>query len=176
MTPERLARLDREEFLSRLGPVFENAPWVAEVAWEARPFADLAALHRAMLVAVRARPEAEIVRFLQGHPDLAGKAARAGEMTAHSVAEQAGAGLDRMSDEEFDRFGRLNAAYRARFGFPFVVCVANHDKASILAAFERRLANDRAAELQAALAEVAEIARHRLAALDDRAATAPGRS
>jgi 2-oxo-4-hydroxy-4-carboxy-5-ureidoimidazoline decarboxylase len=107
-------------------------------------------------------PVATQLAFVRGHPELGGKLARAGAMTAASRSEQGGVGLDRLDDEEFARFARLNAAYRERFGFPFIICVRRHTRASILAEFERRLGNDPAAELATALAEIGHITRLRL--------------
>ena len=157
--------MDRAAFVAALGAVFEHSPWIAEEAWPARPFAEIAALHAAMAAVVdRAGPDAQIA-LIRAHPDLAGRAARAGTLGAHSTAEQASAGLDRLSDAEFQRFHRLNDAYRARFGFPFIVAVRDHTKASILEAFERRLAHDAADERREALANIKRIAALRLAAL-----------
>ena len=160
-----LNALPADAFAAALAPVFENAPWVAGAAAAGRPYGDAGALLAAMVAAIRALPEDRLAGFLAGHPDLAGKAARAGAMTAESDGEQASAGLDRLDEAEYARFHALNDAYRARFGFPFIVCVRNHDKESILAAFETRLRHDRSEERRAAVDEVAEIARHRLAAL-----------
>lgn len=162
---DRLNALDRAAFLALAGPVFEHSPWIAERAWAARPFDGIDGLHRAMMQVVESASADERLALLRAHPDLAGKAARAGTMTADSVQEQAGAGLDRMSDDEYARFDRLNAAYRARFGFPFIVAVRYHTRASILAAYEARLGNDRDTEIAAALAEVGRITRLRLDAL-----------
>lgn len=149
--------------MAAVGDVFEHAPWVAERAWAARPFASVAALHDAMLQAVRAAPRAQQLAFLRGHPELAGKVARAGAMTADSKSEQGGLGLDRLSDTDFARFERANAAYAAKFGFPFIVCVRLHKSAeSILAAFERRVDNDVETEFATALTEVGHITRLRL--------------
>ena len=158
-------RLDREAFRRALGGVFEHAPWIVERAWLARPFASVAALHRAMCDVVRQATFDERRTLIAGHPDLAGKAARAGTMTASSVAEQAAAALDRLSDEEFDRFDRLNRAYRERFAFPFVIAVRQHDKTSILAAFERRLGHTVDEEIAEALGQIFEITRLRLEGL-----------
>jgi 2-oxo-4-hydroxy-4-carboxy-5-ureidoimidazoline decarboxylase len=160
-----LDALDRTAFLALVGPVFEHSPWVAERAWAARPFHGVEGLHRAMMQVVADASLDEQLALLRAHPDLAGKAARAGTMTADSTREQAGAGLDRMSDAEYARFDRLNGAYRDKFGFPFIIAVRRHTKASILAAYERRLANDRDSEIKAALAEVGFITRLRLDAL-----------
>ena len=154
---------DRADFVAALGAVFEHSPWVAEAVADARPFADRDALHRAMVAAVAAAGEPAQRALIRAHPDLAGKAALAGTLGAHSAREQAGAGLDRLTDEEFARFHRLNEAYRARFGFPFVVAVRDHTKASILESFERRLGNDETAEVAEALRNIARIAGFRLA-------------
>ncbi len=152
----------RRAFVAALGDIYEHAPWVAEAVHGQRPFASLAALHEAMTAAVREASAEERVALLKGHPDLAGKAARAGTMTADSKAEQASAGLDRLSEAEFAAFHRLNDAYRKKFGIPFIVCVRRHSKDSILRQFERRLQNDVAAETKAALTEVFRIGALRL--------------
>jgi len=165
LTLAALNRLEQADFTRALGAVFERSPWVAERAWPARPFTSVDDLHRAMADAVRLAPRDRQVALLCAHPDLAGTAARAGAMTAASVAEQSSAGLDRLTDDEFERFGRLNAAYRDRFGFPFIIAARRHDKASILAAFERRLGHTADEEVSAALAQVLDIARLRLDAL-----------
>jgi 2-oxo-4-hydroxy-4-carboxy-5-ureidoimidazoline decarboxylase len=163
ITLAQLNAADRAAFVAAVGDIFEHGPWVAESAHAARPFATVAALHDAMMQAVRAAPRAEQLAFLRGHPELAGKVARAGAMTADSKAEQGGLGLDRLSDEDFARFERLNAAYAKKFGFPFIVAVRRHKSAgSILAAFEQRLGNDTETEFAAALAEIGFITRLRL--------------
>lgn len=162
LTLQALNHMDRDAFTRAVGGIFEHSPWVAERAWPARPFANAAALHDAMVAVVQSASADEQIELLRAHPDLAGKAARAGTMTASSVAEQASAGLDRLSADEYDRFTRLNAAYREKFRFPFIIAVRRHDKTSILAAFESRLRHARDAELSAALAEVFDIARMRL--------------
>ena len=151
-----------EAFVRTFGGVFENSPWVAERAASARPFASAAALHAAMMEVVRQASPAEIRRFLNAHPELAGPEARARSMTAHSAAEQGSAGLDRMTEADVERFARLNAAYRDKFGFPFIIAVRGRTKDAIVAAFEQRLANPEAKEWEAALAEVAAITRMRL--------------
>jgi 2-oxo-4-hydroxy-4-carboxy-5-ureidoimidazoline decarboxylase len=157
-----LNAMDRSAFRAALGSIFEGSPWVAERAWDARPFADIVELHAAMCATVRQAAEAERLALLLAHPDLAARAARARTMSTTSVTEQASAGLDRLTDEEFARFGRLNAAYRERFGFPFIIAVRQHDKASILAAYQRRLPNTRETEIATALDEVFAITRMRL--------------
>jgi len=163
ITLDQLNASDPRAFVAAVGDVFEHAPWVAERAHAARPFASVAMLHAAMMQAVRAAPRAQQLAFLRGHPELAGKVARAGAMTADSKAEQGGLGLDRLSDTDFARFERANAAYAKKFGFPFIVCVRLHKSAeSILAAFEQRVANDPEAEFAAALTEIGHITRLRL--------------
>lgn len=153
---------DRATFVAAVGFAFEDSPWIAEAAWERRPFASLAELHAAMTGVVERAPEERRVALIAAHPDLAGRVAREGRLTAASRGEQAAAGLDRLTSEELARFDAANAAYRARFGFPFVICAREHDKGSILAALERRAGNDRATEVDTALAEIAKIARLRL--------------
>lgn len=159
-----LNRLNTADFVAAIGDVFELAPWVAEAASARRPFATAIDLHAAMIGAVRAVPRDQQLAFLRQHPDMAGKAARAGAITEDSKHEQASAGLDALPEEEFARFHRLNDAYKTKFGFPFIVCVRRHTRDSILAQFERRLPNDVDAEFATALQEVFYITRLRLAA------------
>jgi len=166
-TLDELNTCDRAAFVDAVGDIFEHAPWVAERAFAARPFPSVAALHDAMMAAVRAATRSEQLAFLRGHPELGGKVARAGAMTADSVAEQGGLGLNRLSDDEFARFERLNAAYGRKFGFPFIICVRRHTRDSILAAFERRGGNDVDSEFAAAIAEIGYITRLRLCAKVD---------
>ena len=161
----RIAELNaatREVFTAALGPVFEHSPWIARDAWDARPFASAGDLFEAMAAAISAAEDDAKLALIRAHPDLAGKAARAGALTDHSTREQQGAGLDRLSDEEFERFHRLNSAYRARFGFPFIVAVRGLSEDGILEAFERRLGNDEAAEMDEALRNIGLIGRFRL--------------
>jgi 2-oxo-4-hydroxy-4-carboxy-5-ureidoimidazoline decarboxylase len=159
-----LNRMDLAAFAAAVGETFELAPWVAETAAAGRPFATVTALHEAMFAAVREAPRDTQLAFLRNHPDLAGKAAMAGEVTADSRSEQASAGLDSLSREEFTRFHSLNDAYKAKFSFPFMICVRRHTRDSILAQFERRLPRDAEAEFAQALQEVFYITRLRLAA------------
>lgn len=142
--------------------LFEHSPWI-EARAGARPssgdrWTDLMAVVR------DATPE-ERLALIRAHPELAGKAAIDRTLTEASAAEQASAGLDRLTPEEFARFHDLNAAYRARFGFPFIICVRKTDKAGILAAMERRLRHDRDAEIATAIDEIGEIVRLRLEAV-----------
>jgi 2-oxo-4-hydroxy-4-carboxy-5-ureidoimidazoline decarboxylase len=167
LTLDQLNASDAASFVAAVGDIFEHGPWVAEAAFAMRPFGTVAALHEAMMQAVRAAPRAELIAFLRGHPELGGRVARAGAMTADSRSEQGGLGLDRLSEEEFARFERLNAAYALKFGFPFIIGVRRHTRDSILAQFERRTGNDVETELAAALTEIGHITRLRLAAKVD---------
>jgi OHCU decarboxylase len=155
---DELNGLDRPAFLAAVGWVFEHSPWVAERAWENRPFAMLAALHGAMVDAVAAASPAEQLALIRAHPDLGARA----RMSAASEGEQASAGLDRLTPAEFDRLSRLNADYREKFGFPFIYAVKGASKHDILAALESRLASAPEAERAAALGQVYRIAQFRL--------------
>ncbi|MEE4346903.1 MAG: allantoinase PuuE [Paracoccaceae bacterium] len=160
--PSQMARAD---FVARFGGVFEHSPWIAERAWELElgPAHDTpAGLHNALARMFRSATEAERLGVLTAHPDLAGKLAAAKRLTAESTAEQASAGLDALTDAERARFTELNTDYVARHGFPFIIAVRDNTKASILAAFETRLNNDRATEFETACAQVERIARIRL--------------
>ena len=154
--------LDRDTFVARFGGVYEDSPWVAEAAWERGPFHDVEALHAAMAEAVDRAPASRRIELIRAHPDLGERTAA---QSAASSGEQSAAGLDGLSTGARERLLALNAAYRARFGFPFVVCAREHTAASIIAAAERRLVNDAATEERTALGEVAKIARLRLADL-----------
>jgi 2-oxo-4-hydroxy-4-carboxy-5-ureidoimidazoline decarboxylase len=162
---ETVNALDRAAFVDRFGAVFEHSPWVAEAAWAARPFTDLDALHGALVAAMRAAPRERRLALIRAHPDLAGRAAVAGELTAASQREQAGAGLDQLTPDEHATLTAANARYAERFGFPFVICVRGHTKATILAALAERAERAPEAEFETALDEIAAIARVRLEAL-----------
>jgi 2-oxo-4-hydroxy-4-carboxy-5-ureidoimidazoline decarboxylase len=153
---------DTAGFVAVLGDIYEAAPWVAQAALDRRPFLTMQALHEAMIAAVRAAPAEQQLVLITGHPDVAGKAAREGSMSAHSTAEQASAGLDRISQEEFDDFQRLNAAYRKKFAMPFILCIRRHSKDSLLRQFGRRLQSGLEEEKQTALTEIFRIAALRL--------------
>src|SRR6478736_7893513 len=127
-----LNRMGSAEFAASIGDTFELAPWVAEAAAARRPFDKVTALHEAMMGALRAAPRERQLEFLRGHPDLAGKSARAGAMTGESRSEQASVGLDSLDEADFARFHRLNDAYRTTFDFPFIVCVRRHTRDSLL--------------------------------------------
>lgn len=149
-------------FVAALGGVFEHSPWIAERALARRPFASVAELHAAMVDTVKRASRTEQLALLNAHPELAGKEAQSGTLTASSTTEQASAGLNALSRDEMTRIARLNAAYRAKFGFPFMIAVRMHTKDSILAEFERRLGNDAEQELAACLEQVFIITRLRL--------------
>jgi OHCU decarboxylase len=155
---EHLNAAGEDAFVAAIGFAFEDSPWIARAAAAQRPFADARALHAAMVAIVRAAPNDAQVALIAAHPDLAGRVAREGRLTAASTAEQAGAGLDALGPEEIARFDAANGAYRERFGFPFVICARENTKATILAALDRRVKNDRATEIATALAEIAKIA------------------
>ncbi|WP_448191079.1 2-oxo-4-hydroxy-4-carboxy-5-ureidoimidazoline decarboxylase [Azospirillum sp. sgz301742] len=159
----RPSDMDRAAFLARFGPVFEHSAWIAEGAWEAGLRPDTAeGLHAAMVAVLRAAPREQRLALLNAHPDLAGKLAVRGELTAESASEQAGAGLDRCTPAEFQRFTELNDAYKAKFGFPFILAVKGRSRAEILAAFEQRIHNTPEMEFETALAQVERIALLRL--------------
>jgi 2-oxo-4-hydroxy-4-carboxy-5-ureidoimidazoline decarboxylase len=162
LTLDALNAMSPRDFVAALGDTIEHAPWVAEAAATRRPFADMAALLRTMTEAVTTASDDRRLALIKGHPDLAGKAARAGALTDDSKAEQASAGLDRLSEVELSRFHLLNNDYRKKFSMPFIVCVRRHSKDSILREFERRLRNDATAEKEAALTEILRIAALRL--------------
>ena len=151
-------RLDHDAFMARFGGVFEQSPWVAERAWAARPFGTFDALYEAMMDAVRRAPREVQLGLIRAHPDLAVNVS----LTPESEREQSAAGLDSLSPEQFERISWLTTAYRAHFGFPFVLCAREHTPASIIAAVEARMESDPAQEVQTALAEIYKIARLRL--------------
>ncbi len=155
----------RAAFVAAYGSVFEHSPWIAEAAWDAGPPPvplTAESVHAALCAALAPASEAQKLALLRAHPDLAGKLAQAGRLTAESTSEQASAGLDRLTDTERATFTELNDAYTAKFGFPFIIAVKGLSKADILAAFQRRLGNDRATELATALVQVERIALLRL--------------
>ena len=161
--------MDADPFVAAVGFVFEHSPWIAREAWQQRPFESVAALHGAMTAVVDRAPAERQIALIAAHPDLAGRVAREGRLTAASTQEQRSAGLDRLTPDEINRFETLNDAYRKRFGFPFVICARENTKESILAALDARVRNDPRAEVRTALSEIAKIARLRLTeAVNDR--------
>jgi chitin deacetylase len=143
--------------------VFEHSPWVAERAWAARPFADAAALHRAMMRAVREAGREEQLALIRAHPELAGREATQGTLTADSTTEQGRLGFTSLARGELERIAELNRRYREKFGFPCIVALRLHrDRATVLNEMERRLANDAETEISNALEQIGHVTRGRL--------------
>jgi len=162
---ERPSQMSKPRFVDLFGGIFEHSPWIAQRAWalELGPAHDCAAgVHNALARIFRSASASEKMGVLTAHPDLAGKLAAAKRLTDESTAEQASAGLDALTDEEREMFSTLNASYVEKHGFPFIIAVRDHDKAGILAAFQRRLNNDTQAEFHDACQQVERIARIRL--------------
>ena len=159
---DALNAMPADAFIHALGGIFEHSPWIPASVVDARPFADLTALHAAMCRALHAAPADDQLHLICAHPELAGKAAIRGELTEDSTREQHAAGLDQCSPEEFTTLTQLNGEYRERFGFPFIVAVRGHTRASIIAAMQARMSNTRDAELAEALAQIDRIAAIRL--------------
>ena len=162
LTVAALNAMSQSDFTAALGFAFERSPWVAEQAHSRRPFPDRDALLSAMISCLKAASRTDVLALIRAHPELAGKAAIAGDVTEESGREQAGAGLDRLSPDEFAQFQALNQAYGGKFGFPFIICARLNDKRSILAAMNRRLQHDEAEEIAEAVAQIGEIGRLRL--------------
>ncbi len=162
---DRPSEMDRDAFVAAYGGIYEHSPWIAERAWdlELGPAHDTAAgLANALARVFRSASDEERLGVLTAHPDLAGRLAAARRLTAESTAEQAGAGLDALTDAERATFTELNGAYVKKHGFPFIIAVRDNTKASILDTFRTRLGNDRATEFATACAQVERIAWHRL--------------
>ena len=161
----RVRDLPRAAFVDHFGGVFEHSPWVAQAAFDAGLDASCdtaSGLHALMSRAMMAGDDVQKLALIMAHPDLAGRLALAGRLTAESTREQASAGLDQLTDEERARFTELNDAYKARFGFPFIMAVKGRSKGEIMEAFERRIAHDSTREFATALDEISRIARLRL--------------
>jgi 2-oxo-4-hydroxy-4-carboxy-5-ureidoimidazoline decarboxylase len=161
-TAAQLNSLDRVAFVAVLGHLFEHSPWVADETWPRRPFRDAAHLHAALSATMHAAPRERQLALIRAHPDLAGRLAQQNRLTAESTLEQASAGLNQLTAAELAGFQALNAAYVARFGFPFVICARLSNKAAILAAMQTRLAHTPEAEFTTALGEIEKIAQLRL--------------
>lgn len=158
--------MDAHDFIARYADIYEHSPWVAErVAPLVTEGDDTEQLAMLMADCVDNASTEQQLELIRAHPDLAGRAQVAGELTAESTVEQASAGLDQCSPEEFERFQRLNEAYRDKFGFPFVMAVRGSSRSQILDAFAARLENDYDLEFETALAEIHKIARLRLDAM-----------
>lgn len=150
--------LDRTAFTDAVGWVFECSPWVAKRAWHSRPFPTVDALHNAMFAEVENASRDEQIALLRAHPDLGSRT----RLSDPSTAEQAGAGLDHLTEAAFDKLQRLNAHYRDKFGFPFLLAVKGNTMHDILLALEARVEHDSEQEFEEALRQVSRIARFRL--------------
>ena len=153
------------DILAKLSHIFEHSPWIAEEAFDRGYLTsqrDAETIHAALWRVVREAPRERQLALINIHPDLAGKLAMSGELTAESTSEQSSAGLDRLTAAEFARFNQLNDAYKQRFGFVFIMAVKGSSKEDILASFERRLQNDAGTEFETALQQIARITRMRL--------------
>ena len=163
MTLQDLNRIGRAEFVAALGGVFEHSPWVAEQAFAQRPFADAEELRSKMIAAVQAASADACLALIRAHPELAGREAVAGALTADSTSEQSRLGFNALSRNEYERMADLNRRYRAKFGFPCIVALKLHaSRATVIAEFERRLSNDRDGEIANALEQIGHISRARL--------------
>lgn len=162
------SRMDRDQFVATFGGIYEHSPWIAEQAWDRGinvRHDTVEELHALLAEVFAGADRATQLAVVQAHPDLAGRAALAGELTASSTGEQAGAGLDACTPEELQRFQELNRIYQARFGFPFIMAVKGKHRGEILDAFEQRVHNSPEQEFGRALAEINKIALLRLQAL-----------
>lgn len=156
-------RMDAASFVDALGGVFEHSPWIAQRAWNARPYASVAALHDAMINVVASAAPAQQLALLRAHPELAGREAVAGEMTTDSTGEQGRLGFTALTRAEFEQMGELNRCYREKFGFPCIIALKLHTKRdTVIAEFARRLENDTDTEMKNALAQIGHITRDRL--------------
>ena len=158
----QLNELDHKAFVRFVGPAFEHSPWIAEETSQKRPFATLDQLHAALCETVQTAGEERQIALIRAHPDLVGRLALAGQLTKESTGEQASAGLDKLTPEEVALFQKNNAAYKEKFGFPFVICTRLNKKEAILNGFKVRLQNSREQEIKIALEEIGKIARLRL--------------
>jgi 2-oxo-4-hydroxy-4-carboxy-5-ureidoimidazoline decarboxylase len=160
-------RMNKTSFIARYGSIYEHSSWVAERAYKlAKGVENPAKLAVIMAACVDAADDQTKLTLIRAHPDLAGRAAVARELTAASTAEQSSAGIDQCTEGEFTRFHSLNEQYREKFGFPFVIAVRGKHRSDILAAFEQRLGNDREEEMATAIREIHKIARLRLEAME----------
>ncbi|MBD2871156.1 2-oxo-4-hydroxy-4-carboxy-5-ureidoimidazoline decarboxylase [Paenibacillus arenilitoris] len=155
---EQMNGLDKERFVVLLGTIFEHSPWIAEAAWPLRPFASAEELHAVMMNIVRESRTETIVDLFRSHPDLGTRLA----VAEYSAKEQQGAGLHRLTPEEYGRFDELNRTYVERFGFPFILAVRGKTKEDILASMEERLRHTASEEAETALSEIAKITGFRL--------------
>jgi len=162
------AEMDLASFLDTFGGVYEHSPWVAQTAWESgltEKHNTSAGLSKQMMVAIADADRKSLLDLINAHPDLAGKAAVNGELTAESTSEQSGAGISECTPEEFEQFQTFNDAYKAKFGFPFIMAVKGSNRHMILGSFAERIPNDPDTEFKTAVAEINKIARFRLDAI-----------
>jgi 2-oxo-4-hydroxy-4-carboxy-5-ureidoimidazoline decarboxylase len=157
-----LNKMEQSEFVRIVGPAFEHSPWIAEIAWKQKTFANIGALRDGLCEVIKNAGEEKQLALIRAHPDLVGRAALAGTLTRESTGEQAAAGLNTLSPEEIKLFQQYNAAYKDKFDFPFVICARLNKKEAILQGFERRIKNTKEQEIQAALEEIFKIAELRL--------------
>lgn len=162
ITLDELNALDDAGFVRALDGVFEHAPWVAAGAVHSRPFAAVTGLHAALMLVVRRKPQQEQIAFLNAHPILGGREAKAGAVTAESAKEQAGIGVVSLAGDEARTLAELNAGYLAKFGFPFIICARRHTRPSILRELRGRMENSVDQEVANNLAEIEHITRLRL--------------
>ncbi len=160
---DELNQSDRSTFVEALGHLFEHSPWVAAETWERKPFGEIKDLQATLCVTMRSASEEKQLALIRAHPDLAGRLAQLGQLTAESAREQATAGLDKIAAEELAEFQALNSIYQKKFGFPFIICARLADKATILNALRERSGHSRELEFGTALSEIEKIASLRLA-------------
>ena len=161
-TISEINSLSCDVFVRIVGPVFEHSPWIAEQTWSKKPFTGLEHLHRELCETVKASGREKQLSLIRAHPDLVGRMALSGQLTKESAGEQASAGLDQLAPDEVSLFARNNAAYKEKFGFPFIICARLNKKEAILTGFEQRLKNSREQEIKTALEEIFKIADLRL--------------
>lgn len=158
--------LGKQEFVARLGGVFEHSPWIAEQAWQRRPFRSVDALHATMMELITRETRDQQIALVRAHPELAGSEAREATLTADSSSEQGRLGFKALSKKELEKIAGINRRYREKFGFACIVALRLHrDRDGVMAEIERRLANDAATELGNALEQIGHITRGRLARL-----------
>jgi 2-oxo-4-hydroxy-4-carboxy-5-ureidoimidazoline decarboxylase len=162
-TIQDVNQMEESTFVSVFGAVYEHSPWVAEAAWQYRPFASLDTLHTVMDEVVQRAGQSRKLTLIKAHPELAGRLARSGQLTAESHSEQAKAGFTSLPENLTKRMLELNSSYQAKFGFPFIICARLNNVSTILRAMEDRLSNPSETEFETALREISKIARLRLA-------------
>lgn len=158
-------QMPKQQFVESLGSIFEHSPWVAEAAFDLRPFDSLKLLHTTMVTIVDQSSSQQRMALIRNHPELAGKEASAGTLTTDSLKEQSGAGLDQCSAEELSQLRSLNQAYQEKFEFPFIIAVTGLNRQQVIAAMALRAQNSKDVEFETSLAEIAKIGKIRLDAL-----------